>query len=231
MYYCVSFHEAVGNVLVANDLDQASRIAFGDTKRWRVVTLAGQLIGAPGTMSGGGNLVARGGMSSKLAPEAVRSEELRAKEQENADEEWLTHAGPRLDRDSEELSRTAASMSKRRSNVVSKPVRAQSKPDARDVARNNTLEKETSSATSRFFLPQRNRSSGHLPQSCTLMVRTSWASSEGATWLPTLSISTVDKSSTEKIKNAKPDPGVLKDYKKRDEEFTRRTKDLEQLTD
>ncbi|KAI6124265.1 hypothetical protein EV401DRAFT_2195631 [Pisolithus croceorrhizus] len=69
-------------------------------------------------MSGGGNLVARGGMSSKLAPEAVRSEELRAKEQESAVEEWLTHAGPRLDRDSEELSRTAASMSKRRSNVL-----------------------------------------------------------------------------------------------------------------
>ncbi|KAI6124269.1 hypothetical protein EV401DRAFT_1856870 [Pisolithus croceorrhizus] len=35
----------------------------------------------------------------------------------------------------------------------------------------------------------------------------------------------------EKIKNAKPNLGVLKDYKKREEEFMRRAKDLEQITE
>ncbi|KAI6159267.1 hypothetical protein EDD17DRAFT_1511402 [Pisolithus thermaeus] len=204
MYYCVSFHEAVGNVLVANDLDQASRIAFGDTKRWRVGTLAGQLIGAPGTMSGGGNLVARGGMSSKLAPEAVRSEELRAKEQESAVEEWLTHAGPRLDRDSEELSRTAASMSKRRSNHAGE---GNQLGDQRVLPPPKKSQQRSSSAELHIYgedeLGQfRRRDLAADPEYL-----------------------------DEKIKNAKPDPGVLKDYKKRDEEFTRRTKDLEQLTD
>lgn len=78
-----AFYKAVGNTLVADDLEQANRIAFGSSKRWRVVTLAGQLIDSSGTMSGGGNHVARGGMSSKLAADAVRPEVLREYEQES----------------------------------------------------------------------------------------------------------------------------------------------------
>src|ERR1700689_768927 len=54
-----AFFKGVGNTLVADDLDQANRIAFGGQRRWRVVTLSGQLIDSPGTMSGGGNHVAR----------------------------------------------------------------------------------------------------------------------------------------------------------------------------
>lgn len=41
-------------------------IGYNKTKRWRVVTLQGQLIDTSGTMSGGGKRVARGAMSSKL---------------------------------------------------------------------------------------------------------------------------------------------------------------------
>ncbi|KAF7361982.1 Structural maintenance of chromosomes protein 4 [Mycena venus] len=81
-----AFFKALGNTLVANDMDQANRIAFG-ARRWRVVTLAGQLIETTGAMSGGGNQPARGAMSSKFAPEAVRPEVLRELEQEAADDE------------------------------------------------------------------------------------------------------------------------------------------------
>ena len=81
--FAPAFYKGVGNTLVANDLDQANRIAFGGQKRWRVVTLSGQLIDASGTMSGGGNHVSRGGMSSKLAAEAVRPETLRIYEKES----------------------------------------------------------------------------------------------------------------------------------------------------
>lgn len=63
-----AFYSVLQNTLVAKDLEQANRIAYG-TRRWRVVTLDGQLIDVSGTMSGGGSRVARGGMSSKLVPE------------------------------------------------------------------------------------------------------------------------------------------------------------------
>lgn len=81
--FAPAFYKGVGNTLVADDLDQANRIAFGGQKRWRVVTLSGQLIDASGTMSGGGNHVSRGGMSSKLAAEAVRPETLKIYEKES----------------------------------------------------------------------------------------------------------------------------------------------------
>ncbi|KAG8219263.1 SMCs flexible hinge [Butyriboletus roseoflavus] len=74
-----AFYKAVGNTLVANDLEQANRIAFGSSTRWRVVTLAGQLIDSSGTMSSGGNHFARGGtrMSSKVAADALGPKVLR----------------------------------------------------------------------------------------------------------------------------------------------------------
>lgn len=70
--FAPAFYKGLGNTLVANDLDQANRIAYGQSKRWRVVTLEGQLFDTSGTMSGGGTKVARGGMSSKLASDAVQ---------------------------------------------------------------------------------------------------------------------------------------------------------------
>ena len=51
-----AFYYAFRNTVVADDLDQASRIAYGNDKRWkRVVTLDGQLIESTGTISGGGS--------------------------------------------------------------------------------------------------------------------------------------------------------------------------------
>lgn len=69
--FASAFYKGVGNTLVANDLDQANRIAFGGQKRWRVVTLVGHLIDASGTMSGGGNKVMKGGMNSKLTADSL----------------------------------------------------------------------------------------------------------------------------------------------------------------
>ncbi|EDN95150.1 hypothetical protein SS1G_11025 [Sclerotinia sclerotiorum 1980 UF-70] len=57
----------------AKDLAQANRIAYG-AKRWRVVTLDGQLIDKSGTMSGGGNTVKKGLMSSKLVAEVSKEQ-------------------------------------------------------------------------------------------------------------------------------------------------------------
>ncbi|KAF7321342.1 SMC hinge domain-containing protein [Mycena kentingensis (nom. inval.)] len=84
--FAKAFWKALGNTLVAENMDQANRIAFG-ARRWRVVTLAGQLIETTGAMSGGGNQPARGAMSSKLAADAVRPEVLRQMEAELGDAE------------------------------------------------------------------------------------------------------------------------------------------------
>lgn len=51
--FAVAFYFGVRDTLVADDVDQASRLAYGQTRR-RVVTLQGQLIELSGTMSGGG---------------------------------------------------------------------------------------------------------------------------------------------------------------------------------
>jgi structural maintenance of chromosome 4 len=83
--FAAAFYKGVRDTLVLDDLDQANRIAFGGQKRWRVVTLAGQLIDASGTMSGGGNQVSRGGMSSKLAKDPVTPSALKALEKESED--------------------------------------------------------------------------------------------------------------------------------------------------
>jgi structural maintenance of chromosome 4 len=66
-----AFYHSLQNTLVAQDLAQANRIAYG-AKRWRVVTLDGQLIDKSGTMSGGGNTVKKGLMSSKLVADTSK---------------------------------------------------------------------------------------------------------------------------------------------------------------
>mmetsp|Transcript_152515 Transcript_152515/g.280686 ORF Transcript_152515/g.280686 Transcript_152515/m.280686 type:complete len:1343 (-) Transcript_152515:70-4098(-) len=60
----VAFYSGLLNTLVAENLEQATRVGLQGTKRWRVVTLQGELIEPSGTLSGGGNRVARGGMQS-----------------------------------------------------------------------------------------------------------------------------------------------------------------------
>ncbi|RFU30981.1 hypothetical protein B7463_g5359, partial [Scytalidium lignicola] len=68
-----AFYHSLQDTLVARDLDQANRIAYG-AKRWRVVTLDGQLIDKSGTMSGGGNVVKKGLMSSKPVSDINKEE-------------------------------------------------------------------------------------------------------------------------------------------------------------
>jgi len=72
------FFKALGNTLVTENIEQANRIAYGQ-HRWKVVTLAGQAIELSGAMSG------RGGMSSKLAADAVRPKVLRTYEKDSED--------------------------------------------------------------------------------------------------------------------------------------------------
>ncbi|KAF5023380.1 hypothetical protein F66182_4537 [Fusarium sp. NRRL 66182] len=68
-----AFYHAMQDTLVAADLAQANRIAYG-AKRWRVVTLEGELIDKSGTMSGGGTTVKRGLMSSKLVSDVSKEQ-------------------------------------------------------------------------------------------------------------------------------------------------------------
>ena len=68
-----AFYSVLQNTLVAKDLKQANAIAYG-ARRWRVVTLDGQLIDVSGTMSGGGTRVAKGGMSSKLVADTTKEQ-------------------------------------------------------------------------------------------------------------------------------------------------------------
>ncbi|KAG0242079.1 hypothetical protein BGW41_004895 [Actinomortierella wolfii] len=66
--YAPAFYSVMHDTLVAKDLTQANRIAYGK-QRWRVVTLDGQLIDKSGTMTGGGTRVMRGAMSSSVTDE------------------------------------------------------------------------------------------------------------------------------------------------------------------
>lgn len=68
-----AFYHALQDTLVAKDLAQANRIAYG-AKRWRVVTLDGELIDKSGTMSGGGSTIVKGLMSSKLVPDTTKEQ-------------------------------------------------------------------------------------------------------------------------------------------------------------
>lgn len=60
-----AFYFALFDTLVADDLAQATRIAFG-AKRFRVVSLKGDLVETSGTMSGGGRTQFRGKMAEQV---------------------------------------------------------------------------------------------------------------------------------------------------------------------
>ncbi|KAG6003094.1 hypothetical protein E4U21_002397 [Claviceps maximensis] len=75
-----AFYHAMQDTLVASDLAQANRIAYG-AKRWRVVTLAGELIDKSGTMSGGGSTVKKGLMSSKIVADTTREHVVKLEEE------------------------------------------------------------------------------------------------------------------------------------------------------
>jgi len=76
-----AFYYGLQDTLVTQDLDQATRIAYGRT-RYRVVTLKGELIELSGTMSGGGRTVLRGRMGQKVVrnePSSTDIEELQSR--------------------------------------------------------------------------------------------------------------------------------------------------------
>jgi structural maintenance of chromosome 4 len=64
---------AVGDTLVAPDLETATRWAYDFGKRWRVVSMDGKLIETAGTMSGGGKNVRRGGMRLAVSTLSLKS--------------------------------------------------------------------------------------------------------------------------------------------------------------
>lgn len=68
-----AFYHVLQNTIVAKDSSQADRVAYG-AKRWRVVSLEGKLIDKSGVMSGGGNRVAKGAMSSKVAADTTKEQ-------------------------------------------------------------------------------------------------------------------------------------------------------------
>lgn len=117
--FAPAFYMAMRDTLVAKNLESAEKIAYSG-KRWRVVTLGGQLIDTSGTMSGGGTRVSRGGMSSKLAADHVSPDVIRKYEQdsEKAEQEHGTALGEMrsYERRVEDLKRRAPEMD----TVVSK---------------------------------------------------------------------------------------------------------------
>ncbi|KAJ8388658.1 hypothetical protein AAFF_G00130670 [Aldrovandia affinis] len=74
-----AFYFALRDTLVATSLEQATRLAFQGNKRWRVVTLQGQIIEQAGTMTGGGGRPMRGRMGSSVGSD-VTQEQLNAME-------------------------------------------------------------------------------------------------------------------------------------------------------
>ena len=152
--YAAAFYQVMKDTLVASDLAQANRIAFGGATRYRVVTLDGQLIDTSGTMSGGGTRVARGMMSSKIqsdvdsSPEAVARLEraridadealqgaLQEREAAEAELKALRRRIPELENQLERAQLGARQDGKRVADAERRvaELRAQSKPDSDDV--------------------------------------------------------------------------------------------------
>lgn len=79
--FAPAFYSVLRDTLVAKDLQQATRIAYG-RKRWRVVTLDGKLIEISGTMTGGGDRQLRGAMGSRFQEDEVNAETVAKLERE-----------------------------------------------------------------------------------------------------------------------------------------------------
>ncbi|TFK56417.1 hypothetical protein OE88DRAFT_1741296 [Heliocybe sulcata] len=180
--FAPALYKAVGNTLVADTLEHANRIAFGGSRRWRVVTLAGQLIEASGAMSGGGTHVAKGIMSSKLSADAVSPDVLRRYEKESddaaqkledalqelrrleADMDDMAKSGPQMDIAIEKVNLDIQTGSKRvvEAQKRARELKSQSKPDAGDLARISSLDK--SIATTAEELEKLQKKSGSIEQ-------------------------------------------------------------------
>ncbi|KAL0952089.1 hypothetical protein HGRIS_008725 [Hohenbuehelia grisea] len=162
-----AFYKALRDTLVAENLEQANRIAYGSTKRWRVVTLQGGLIETSGAMSGGGNHVTRGLMSSKLAAVAVHPDVLRRYEHDSqnaerlyneahqelkeaeAQAEHLARADPETDLAIRKLELDISNLDTRITEAEKRvrELKSRSKPDAGELARISVLEDEIAAST------------------------------------------------------------------------------------
>ncbi|KAJ4832959.1 Structural maintenance of chromosomes protein 4 [Turnera subulata] len=81
----LAFFAALGNTVVAKDLDQATRIAYGGNMEFRrVVTLEGALFESSGTMSGGGSKPRGGKMGTSIRATSVSSDAVKKAENELA---------------------------------------------------------------------------------------------------------------------------------------------------
>ena len=78
-----AFYHALRDTLVAEDLVSAQKVAYSKTKRWRVVTLKGELIDTSGTMTGGGNRVVKGRMGKHCVDETLSSQDLTKLQKKN----------------------------------------------------------------------------------------------------------------------------------------------------
>uniref|UniRef100_A0A8C8ACC0 Structural maintenance of chromosomes protein n=1 Tax=Otus sunia TaxID=257818 RepID=A0A8C8ACC0_9STRI len=70
----LAFYFALRDTLVAKNLEEATRVAFRNDKRWRVVTLQGQIIEQSGTMTGGGGKIMKGRMGSSVVMDVSEEE-------------------------------------------------------------------------------------------------------------------------------------------------------------
>ncbi|KAF8518607.1 RecF/RecN/SMC [Gautieria morchelliformis] len=165
--FAPAFFKGVGNTLVVDDLEQANRIAFSGQRRWRVVTLSGQLIDTSGTMSGGGTKVAKGGMSSKLAadsvgPDVVKryekesdtvgqhlEEALKELQQAEIDVDSVSKQVPKIEMTIHKVELDIQTSSKRIEEATKRAqnLKSQSKPDKGDLARISTLDQDIVKST------------------------------------------------------------------------------------
>uniref|UniRef100_A0A663MCQ7 Structural maintenance of chromosomes protein n=1 Tax=Athene cunicularia TaxID=194338 RepID=A0A663MCQ7_ATHCN len=70
----LAFYFALRDTLVTNNLEEATRVAFQTDKRWRVVTLKGQVIEQSGTMTGGGGKIMKGRIGSSVVMDVSEEE-------------------------------------------------------------------------------------------------------------------------------------------------------------
>ncbi|NWU91598.1 SMC4 protein, partial [Upupa epops] len=70
----LAFYFALRDTLVANNLEEATRVAFQKDTRWRVVTLQGQIIEQSGAMTGGGSKTMKGRMGSSVVVDISEEE-------------------------------------------------------------------------------------------------------------------------------------------------------------
>ncbi|KFU88168.1 Structural maintenance of chromosomes protein 4 [Chaetura pelagica] len=89
----LAFYFALRDTLVASNLEEATRVAFQKEKRWRVVTLRGQIIEQSGTMTGGGGKVMKGRMGSSVIMDISEEEVNKMESQLQKDSKRATQYG------------------------------------------------------------------------------------------------------------------------------------------